>query len=169
MNSLALGGSYQMSTAGQMIFDQLNQGYALSATDQENRGYILSLSVRFSLYDLLSRNNQIKIAHHQMHMSVQQKGIYEQQVREQVILLYYSLKRILTTLAIRSDARQAAEIHRQMAEKEFVEGEITVAELARVTEMEAKAIEGFEILQIEYQETQQLLENLIGQKLSTLR
>ncbi len=169
LDALSVGTSYQVSTAGQIIMDQMNQGYAVSALDQENKGYLLTFSLRFSLYDVWGRNNQVKVAYHELQSAVHQKDIYAQQIRQQVIFLYNRLKRALKLLAIRSEARQAAEVHRQMAEKEFVEGEIPVSELARVTEIEAKAIEGFETVQIEYMEAFQQLENFIGQKISTLK
>ncbi|MCD4665100.1 MAG: TolC family protein [Bacteroidales bacterium] len=169
MDVFSLGVTYQFSTAGQVIMDQLNQGYAVSAMDQENRGYLLTLSLRFTPYDILSRNNQVKIAYHELQGSVHQKNIYEQQVREHVIYLYNRLKKALKLIPIRSEARQSAEVHRQMAEKEFVEGEIPVSELARVTEIESKAIEAFETVQIEYIEAFQQLENFVGIQLSKLR
>lgn len=137
----------------------------VSNYDNFNNGYRIGATLRLSIYDLFGRKNQVGMAVNEYATSQHKKDVLAQEIAAQVTSQYYTLITAQNILSIKSEARQATGINRTMAEKEFNEGNIPVAELSRIIEISSKAATEYELARQHLYENIRLTENLTGIKL----
>lgn len=130
-----------------------------------NNGYRVGATMRISLYDLFGRKNEVGMAVSEFEESRHRKDIIARELTTQVTDLYYSLVASQNILKIKSEAKYATSLNRAMAEKEFNEANIPVAELSRIIEISSKAATEYELAKQELYRNIKVLENLAGTKL----
>jgi len=143
--------------------------YGNSTLNEINVGYQASLNLKLSIFELFGRSNKINIQKQEWLTSIHRKDDFELELRKNVIAQYNHLALTQRIIQIKNSAFQVTGIQKQMAERDFIAGEITVSELARVTEISANAESEFEIARMELQNAYAQLETLIGIKLSEIR
>jgi hypothetical protein len=79
--------------------------------------------------------------------------------------MYYILIASKNILQIKSEAKHATALNRSMAEKEFNEANIPVAELSRIIEISSKAATEYEYAKQDFYKNIRLMENIVGVKL----
>lgn len=156
LDGISLGVQSTAGTYGNMSVDQLNVGATAAA------------SVRFSLFDIFAQRDQKKIMRYELEMSREMIRKAEVEETHYVVGLYYRVEDTQRQVAVKADAWRSSQIHREMAELEFRNGNITVAELARVSEIEAKSHSDYLAAVSEYRSTYGQLEVRIGVPLSSL-
>jgi outer membrane protein TolC len=130
-----------------------------------NNGYRVGATLRISLYDLFGRKNEVGMAVSEFEESRHRKDMIAQELASDVTQVYYALIASRNILKIKSEAKQATSINRSMAEKEFNEANIPVAELSRIIEISSKAATEYEVVRQEFYKNIKILENLVGIKL----
>jgi outer membrane protein TolC len=130
-----------------------------------NNGYRVGATLRISLYDLFGRKNEVGMAVSEFEESRHRKDMIAQELASDVTHIYYALIASQNILKIKSEAKQATSINRSMAEKEFNEANIPVAELSRIIEISSKAATEYEVVKQEFYRNIKILENLVGIKL----
>lgn len=130
-----------------------------------NNGYRVGATMRISLYDLFGRKNEVGMAVSEFEESRHRKDIIARELTTHVTDLYYSLVASQNILKIKSEAKYATSLNRAMAEKEFNEANIPVAELSRIIEISSKAATEYELAKQEFYRNIKVLENLVGTKL----
>jgi outer membrane protein TolC len=130
-----------------------------------NNGYRVGATLRISLYDLFGRKNEVGMAVSEYEESRYKKDMLAQEIVSEVTSLYYILITSKNILQIKSDTKHATALNRSMAEKEFNEANIPVAELSRIIEISSKAAIEYEIAKQDLYRNIRIMENMIGAKL----
>lgn len=130
-----------------------------------NNGYRVGATLRISLYDLFGRKNEVGMAVSEFEESRYRKDLMARDVTTEITDLYYALIASQNILKIKSDTKYATSLNRSMAEKEFNEANIPVAELSRIIEISSKAATEYELAKQEFYRNIKVLENLVGTKL----
>jgi outer membrane protein TolC len=130
-----------------------------------NNGYRIGATLRISLYDLFGRKNEVGMAINEYEESAYKKDVLAQEVVSEVTSMYYILIASKNILQIKSEAKHATALNRSMAEKEFNEANIPVAELSRIIEISSKAATEYEYAKQDFYKNIRLMENIVGVKL----
>ena len=125
----------------------------------------MGATLRISLYDLFGRKNEVGMAVSEYEESRYKKDMLAKEIVSEVTSLYYILIASKNILQIKSDTKHATALNRNMAEKEFNEANIPVAELSRIIEISSKAATEYEIAKQELYKNIRIMENMVGVKL----
>ena len=159
-----IGVDFQLGTGNQSLLVQQATG-TVDAISNSNNGYRASVNVRLSMFDIVGRKSSIKMAHFEKQIAVEKQAVVEEELSTFIITKYYAIQTAQSLLKIKSEAKQATLLNRQMAEKEFNEGNIAVSEISRIIEISAKAASEYEVAKQYLYENIRVLENLTGKKL----
>lgn len=129
----------------------------------------LGLTVRLSLYDGFARKNLIQQAQFRKIASEQHALYLRQEVKYRITESYKDAQLAFKLLSIKADKKYALFIQKEMAEKEFQQGQIHIAELSRVIELASNAYAEFEQASNTYEKLYFQLEILLGVSLSNIK
>lgn len=158
-----IGVDLQLGTGNQALMVQQATGQ-VDAFSNINNGYRAAVNVRVSVFDIVGRKNWVKMAHYEKQVAVEKRAVAEEELATFVITKYYAIQTAQHLLKIKSETKQATQLNRQMAEKEFNEGNIPVAELSRIIEISSKAASEYEVAKQYLYENLRILENITGKK-----
>lgn len=130
--------------------------------------YSLGLGIRLSLFDVTQRKRQMAIAEEQYNYALARRDEVVRQIRQEVTLAFNALILSQRILTIKSETQQAKLLHFNMAEKQFLEGEITVADYSKIIEMIARSSQEYEEAKMEFKNNYFLLEEAVGVKLEDI-
>jgi outer membrane protein TolC len=142
--------------------------YGNEVLNTTNLGLTTGVSIRLSLFDFTGRGNQIAAWEEEVAVSRSQEDEAVLEERQYVIDLYSRLTLARRLVVVRSEAWQAACAHQAMADAQFIQGDIPIAELARVTEIAAKAQSDYETARSDYANAYRKLEVVTGTPLASL-
>ncbi len=142
--------------------------YGNATLDEISMGVQGTVSVRLSLFDLLGSRTRRAAFREELEVARQKREEVRTEEQRWVIDLYYRLDLMGRLVAVQAEARQAAGVHQQMAETEFSQAAIPVSELARVSEIAAKAHADYESARSAYLSLFAQLENALGVRLAEL-
>lgn len=120
------------------------------------------VSVKLSLFDLTGRKHLIDQAENEMHVSEQLLQVARQNLQLAISDMYVQLKLAQKLVIINSNNYQTLSAQMAMAEKQFTQGEIPLAEYARITDIASGAEVNFENAKAEYESLYRQMEILIG-------
>ncbi len=142
-----------------------NTGNVESFALRNGGSYRAGVTVRLGLYDFVGAKHMTRVAIHEKNASESQLMLLERQITWQVTQLYKNLQLAQTLLRIKSEKMQTLALQRQMAEKEFTQGQIKIAELSRLTELASNAHQEFEQGKNTYEKAYLELEQFVGKSL----
>ncbi|WP_171606159.1 TolC family protein [Limnovirga soli] len=160
-NGLQLLSSYSYGTN----ISALNAG---DLTTQQTSFYNVGVGLRLPVSDILNRKNIISATQSQLNMATAEKDNTIFLIRQDVIRLYQQFKLSHRLIAAASQNKQISEINYNIAEKQFLQGQITVEQLAKVSEVYTKSIVEFETSTNSFQTVYMQLEAYAGVNLSNL-
>ena len=128
--------------------------------------YGVGAYIRFPIYDLIGRNNELRLAKTEKLQAGQMAEAREREVRQQVIVQYNDLIEKQSVLRIQVKYVETSRINMQMAEKEFSNGVISISEFTRISEIVNRAETGFESAKMSFQTAFMLFEETVGMKLN---
>jgi outer membrane protein TolC len=140
-----------------------------SLSFQNQNSLRLGLTVRLSLYDGFARKNLMQQAQFRKIASEQHALYLRQEVKYRITDTYKDAQLAYKLLSIKADKKYALFIQKEMAEKEFQQGQIHISELSRVTELSSNAYGEFEQASSTYEKLYFQLEILLGVPLSNLK
>ncbi|MCF8374060.1 MAG: TolC family protein [Bacteroidales bacterium] len=129
----------------------------------------IGLALRISAFDLTDRKRKIAIADEQNKISQARREEMVRFITKEVTLLYNDLLLSQRILTIKSETQQAKILHFNMAEKQFLEGELPVSEYAKIIEMIAKSSSEFETAKMDFTNAYFLLETAVGFDLQEIK
>ncbi|MFN8345318.1 MAG: TolC family protein [Spirosomataceae bacterium] len=159
-----IGVDLQLGTGNQAMLIQQATG-SVESFNNLNNGYRAAVNIRLSVFDVAGRKNWIKMAHYEKQVAVEKQAVAEEELGTFIITKYYAVQSAQNLLRIKSEAKQATQLNRQMAEKEFNEGSIPLAEVSRIIEISSKAASEYEVAKQYLYENLRVLENITGRKL----
>jgi outer membrane protein TolC len=160
-NGLQLLSSYSYGTN----ISALNTG---DLTTQQTSFYNVGVGLRLPVADILNRKNIISATQSQLNMATAEKDNTIFLIKQDVIRLYQQFKLARRLIAAASQNKQISEINYNIAEKQFLQGQITVEQLAKVSEVYTKSIVEFETSTNSFQTVYMQLEAYAGVNLSNL-
>ena len=140
------------------------QNTSLLSTRSIQLNYGAGGFIRLPLYDLINRRNQNRLAKADIDQAQSYAMEQRTELRQIVIKQYNELIIKHRLLKIRSKYIETARIHMEMAEKQFLNGVINVAEFTSVTEIVARGEAEFETSKMEFRTSFMLLEEISGMK-----
>ncbi len=164
-SGLSLQSSYYYGTNYSAV-NALNNTNVL--TTSQTGFYNIGIGLQLPITHIISRKHLIKSSQSQIDMVSAEKDNAEIFVRQEVIRLYQELKLAHRIMLISRVNRQAAEINYKMAEKDFLQGQITVEQNSRVLDIFNKAKIDYETFVNKFQTTIMMLDAYTGTSFSNL-
>lgn len=155
MNSIKFSGNIRAGNYGNSTINQVETGYSYGPY------------ITFSLYELASNKNLVDVFKAEEKVAAYKKEQAVFDLNRYVNILYNNLTTHKNILKIRSEALNTAYVHVKMAEKEFSEGAISLAELSRVTEIYTKAQTEIELTINDLKTNYMQLEQICGKTFNT--
>jgi outer membrane protein TolC len=133
-----------------------------SSTLSTQYNYSVGFYVKFPVFDMLNRKNQISLAKFEVDEAKNMADFQEDEIRQTVIKLYQDLILKQKLLLIRSKSLSDGKINMQMVEKEFRNGVVPISEYVRITGMASNLEADYELAKSEFIIAKQLLEDMAG-------
>ncbi len=140
------------------------QSPSLFSTRSSQTNYGVGAYIKFPIYDLLNRKNQINLARTELEQAQSMAEVQRNEVRQMVIRQYNDLVLKHRLLKIRTKHLETARVNYIMVEKEFQNGVVDVTEFSRISEITARAESDFETARIDFITAYLVLEEIVGFK-----
>ena len=131
-------------------------------SDQFNKRFLGAVSVRLPLDDMWDRRNRIKTATKEVEKSMATRDNQIIELRKLIIVQYNQLIVNQRILKIANDNIYAQALQKEMGDKEYINGQITLYELAFINEMYRKAVTDFEESRFAFYNAYMLLQEFAG-------
>lgn len=135
---------------------------------QDLSGYGLGVSIRMPLDDLADRRNRIKYATKFMEQAFSERDYQINLLRRDIIVQYNRLIINQKILKIANDNQIYMSLQMALAEKEFLNGQLSLYELARLNEMNRRAVTDFEQARNEFYSAYMILQEIVGIKFNVI-
>ena len=140
-----------------------------SLSYQNMNSFRAGLIVRVSLYDIMARKDLVKQAQFRQMASEQHSKYLRQEVKFRIVDLYKDAQLAYKLLGIKSEKKYALFMQKEMAEKEFQQGQLHISEFGRITELTSNAYAEFEQASTNYEKLYFQLELVLGMSLKDLK
>ncbi len=167
LKSISLFSNYMYGNNGLLTPEQnlvnntLTYGYRPNI---RTTNYQIGVQLRLDLFSIVDRQNKIKREQLEVLFAENEYVKIELQLKEQIIRQYRSLELSQKLLAIYAATKQSACVNLQMAERQFLDGEINISDVTRVTDALTKATTEFEKAKSSYLIAFEMLELTVGVK-----
>ncbi len=138
------------------------------STSQDNKAYLLGINVRMPLDDLMDHRNRVKSATKYMEQAFSEREVQIKLIRRGIIEQYNRLIINQKILKIANDNQIFMSLQMALAEKEFLNGQLSLYELARLNEMNRKAVTDFEQSRNEFYNAYMILQEIVGIKFNVI-
>ena len=167
-NAVSLLSSYNYGTNYSASHNPGNTTGTSNFTTAQTGFYNIGVGVQLPITYLLSRKNIIKAGQSQLNIAEAEKDNAVLYIKEEVIRLYQEFKLSHRLLNISSQNKQATQINNTMAEKNFLNAQLTVDQISGVSEIYYKAVVEYETNLNRFQTSYLQLEAYTGVSLSKL-
>jgi len=133
-------------------------------TDQNNNRLGAGVSIRLPMLAFADLNNQVKNATKKLEKAISVKESQILELRKEMILRYNQLIINQRILKSANENVTYTSLQKDMGEKEFLNGQTTLYELARISEMHRKAVTDFETARSEFYNAYMILQEIVGIK-----
>jgi len=168
LSAVSLLSSYNYGTNFSAITNPTGAGASNNFTKAQTGYYNVGVGFQLPLSLLLNRKTSLHAAKEQVEASASEKEKAALFVKQEVIRLYQEFKLAHTLIQLGSRNKQAAQINYDLAEKNFVQGQITLSEITGIQDSYNKAIMEFETDINRFQTDYMQLEAYTGVNLSSL-
>ena len=141
---------------------------SIIATNTSQFNYGVGLYLKFPVYDLVNRKNQVRQAKAELEMASYMADAQRDELRQIIIKQYNDVILKQRLLGIASQNLGNARINMDMVEKEFQNGAITVSEYVRTSDLAARTESQYEQARSEFITSYMVLEELVGFKFNTV-
>jgi outer membrane protein TolC len=161
-------GFVNYSTGNQSIVTADSQNAGTLAASNITSGYRMGVQLNLPLYELVGRKSRINIYKYELNSTVNKKDESIQELKKEVIQVYYSLLYYNNLLTIRSEAKQSTINQYLLAQKQFQDGIIDIAELSRLKTIEVNARADYEEAKRQFSTLYFQVEPLVGVSIQQL-
>lgn len=162
-SSLTYGNRYQFTTsetAGGLPTEFISNG---------NLTYFnVGVYVKMPIFELINQNNSINQGKREIESHIIRKEEMIRETKQEVIFTYQNLLLHQDLLKVKNEAQVTSGIQVQMAEKEFLNGNISIAELSRLTQVHSINLYNYKQDRMLFYRQYLLLEQLVGMKFNLL-
>lgn len=148
--------------------NELTQLKRFYMSESRRTNYWFGIYVKFPVFYLIDRKNEINKKKKLMEVSMVRKQERIRQIRELVIITYNELVQQQALLIIANDFRQFSMVQMQMAELQYLNREIDIAEYTRLKDYQTRGDLNFAEIQGRFRNAYTLLEEIVGIKFSLI-
>ncbi|HML85731.1 MAG TPA: TolC family protein [Bacteroidales bacterium] len=130
--------------------------------------YNVGATLRISIYDLVNRSNLLNITRKNWEIAVSQKEEQIFAIRKEVTFMYNDLLLKQKLLKIASDNMLTSKMRMVMAEKKFINNQLSLEEMSRLMEYNSSVQMEYETRKNDFMNTYTLLELTTGIKFNAL-
>lgn len=130
--------------------------------------YSIGVGLQLPISQIINHKDIKKVERSIVEAAVADKDNTIQNIKQDVIRAYQDLKLVQKLLSVSSKNKQSSEIIFNLSEKNFLNGQLTVDQVAIVTESHNKALIDFETNLIRFQTSYMELETITGTNLLSL-
>ncbi len=167
-SAVSMVSSYNYGTNISAVSNQSGTTGGNNFTTAQNSFYNVGVGLQLPITHLMNRKSIIKAGQSQVNMAIAEKDKAALFIKQEVIRLYQDFKLSQKLVVISSKNKQSAQINNTMAEKDFLNGQITVDQVSRVLDIYNKSIIEFETNVNRFQLMYMQLEAYTSTNLSTL-
>lgn len=167
-NAVSLLSSYNYGTNFSAVNNQASAGGGSNFTAAQTGYYNVGVGIQLPITHLLNRKNIIKAGQSLVNMTVAERDNAALLIKQDVIRLYQDFKLSHRLMAISGKNKQAAQVNNSMAEKDFLNAQLTVEQESRVMDIYNKSVIEYETNVNRFQTSYMQLEAYTGTNLSTL-
>jgi len=133
-------------------------------TNQNNNWLRIGVSIRLPMLAFANLNNQVKNSTKKLERAISIKENQILELRKEIILRYNQLIINQRVLKSANENITYTSLQKDMGEKEFLNGQTTLYELARISEMHRKSVTDFELSRNEFYNAYMILQEIVGIK-----
>jgi len=137
LKHIRVGGSVSYGTYDNYSLDQTATLPSYMYSKQNQSRYSSNLLLSIPLYDLTDRRNELNFAELEKKQAVYKLESTAEEIREKVVSIYYNVLNYYDKLKIYSENLETSELNMRVAEKEFLNGQISISEYSRLTSIHA--------------------------------
>jgi outer membrane protein TolC len=167
-SAVSMGSSYNYGTNFSAVNNPAGSGSVNNFTTAQTGFYNLGIGIQLPLTHIINRKNIIKEGQSLVEAAVADKENTELLVKQEVIRIYQDFKLLQKLVMISSKNKESAEVNNVLAQKDFLNGQLTVDQVSSVQEKYNKSVIDFETNVIKFQTDYIQLEVFTGTNLSTL-
>jgi len=134
------------------------------ASQESEFNYGVGAYIKFPLYDILNRKNQISFATNELEQARTMLEVQKKEIRQLVINQYNDLILKFNILKIKANYLTLINSNTLMAEKEFRNGVINITEITRISGIQSVAESDYEKARVDFITAYMLLEDIAGMK-----
>ena len=161
-------GTFTQSLGNQNALYNTNQEPEAIQSATVQTGYRLALNVNVPLFLLFGRSSRISVFKQELEVRRQTWEKIKMDVSRQVIYEYNNVLTAHRMMMIASASRGTSRLLLDMAEKQFSQGDISIADFTSVTAIATRAETDYETSKKDFYTNFQQLEKLLGKRLDTL-
>lgn len=166
-NSLSLNSSYNYGTNYSAI-NNVTGSSLNNFTTSQTGFYNMGIGIQLPLTQIVSRKNLIRAAESQVKIATADKDNAALFVKGEVIRIYQEFKLAHRLVIVGGRNKQSAQINYSMAEKDFIQGQGSIEQEARIMDIYNKSLIEYETYVNRFQTAYMQLESYTGTNLSTL-
>ncbi|TFF34729.1 TolC family protein [Mucilaginibacter psychrotolerans] len=155
-------GFVNYSSGNQSIISSDSQSAGNLSSSNITNGYRMGVQINLPLYELVGRKSRVNLYKYQLNSTVDKRDETIEALKRNVIQIYYSLLYYNNLLNIRSEAKQSAISQLAVAQKQFKDGIIDIAELSRLKVFEVNARADYEEAKREFSIAYFQIETFVG-------
>ncbi len=148
--------------------DEFTKSNRYYRSESVRDNYAVGFYIRFPLSSIFDRRNRINKQKKWIEISLTQKEINRRLLTEEVIDHYNNLVQYQNYIRIYNDYQNFTMMQMQMAQNEFLNGEISTAEYTRLKEIQTRGAINFQQAIAEFNKEYQLLEVTTGMKFNLI-
>ncbi len=161
-SSLSLRSSYMYGTNYAAVNSAQIEDQGSLITNTQTGFYNIGIGLQLPLNQVLNRKHTIRAGNAQIKMAESEIEKTKLLVKQQVIEYYMELKLYYKLMQNSSLNKNSAEINYTMAEKEFLNGQLTLDQISRIQEISIKAQSDYETNLNRYQQSLLQLKAITG-------
>lgn len=161
-------GTFTQTLGNQAVILNTNQEPDAIQSSSVQSGFRLGLNVNIPLFLLFGRTSRINVYEHELEVRKRTEEKIKMDVSRQVVYEYNNMLTTHRIMLITSNSRGTTRLLLDMAEKQFAQGDISIAEYSSVAAIATKAESDYEISRRDFYTYYQQLEKLLGVRLDTL-
>ncbi|WP_205623540.1 TolC family protein [Anditalea andensis] len=163
--NLSLAGDYLYGNLGLLSISEGSQiGIGTGLASRYSAGFRLSLPLDM----IISRPNRINRVQLQLKQAEFIQKSREEEISQFIINMYQDVVLARRTLKVHTEARESARINKQLSEKSFREGQVSLADMSVVTEAYTRAAIDYESSYTNYETAVRILEEIVGMNIIEL-
>ena len=159
---------FSQSLGNQTLFYDSNQDLNTVQSQSIQTGYRMGLNVNVPLFLLFGRTSRIRVYQHEQEVREKTGEKIQLDVSRQVISEYNSMLTAHRILLLATKSRGTSRLLQDMADKQFAQGDLSIADYSSVAAITSKAEQDYEIARSNFYNTYLTLEKLLGVRLDTL-